>query len=157
MKWISEFVSVLLVASTLSCVSSALQAADNAGSAEAGVKALIERTNALMKRHASSKEFADLFFEDDLMIAGEGDRVFYKSLKAFEKPLARYAADQTRCKLTVIDPVRASGTIAAAFVQMHCDPAKAEEQPVESRILYVFRNGAKGWRATMEMYTAGAL
>jgi ketosteroid isomerase-like protein len=122
-----------------------------------GVKALIEQTNALMKRHGSLKEFTELFFEDDLMIAGEGDKVFYKSLKAFEKPLAGYVADQTRCKLTVVDPVRASGTVAAAFVQMHCDPAKSDEQPVESRILYVFRKGAKGWRAMMEMYTAGVL
>lgn len=152
-----ETVSALVVATALSCTASAVEAADKAGSAAKGVKALVESTNALMKRHGSLQEFEDLFFEDDLMITGEGDKVFYKSRKAFEKPLAGYVTDQTRCKLTVVDPVRASGTIAAAFVQFHCDPAKATDQPVESRSLYVFRNGVRGWRAMMEMYSAGVL
>ena len=140
----------------MAAISSVVAGVPRSG-AEAGVKALIERTNAVMKNHGGLKEFEDTFFEDDVMIAGEGDKTFYRSLKEFEKPLAGYVAGQSRCSLRVLDPVRSSGSIAAAFVQMHCNPAKAGDAPVESRILYVFRNGKKGWRAMMEMYTGGVL
>lgn len=149
--------SALLAFLVVMCVGSRPAAAAHHEAAAVGVKALIGRTNAVMKNHGSLREFEETFFEEDLMLTGEGDKTFYRSLQEFEKPLAGYVADQTRCKLSVIDPVRSSGVIAAAFVQLHCDPAKAGDAPVESRILYVFRNGKKGWRAMMEMYSAGVL
>lgn len=132
-------------------------AAEGGGDAAAGVKLTIDKANALMKRSGSPKEFMELLFEADLMITGEGETVTYKDLKSVEKPLAAYMAHQAQCKMTVVDPVRSSGTIAAAFIQEHCDPAREGEKPDDWRILCVFSNGAKGWRVTMELFTSGVL
>jgi hypothetical protein len=138
-------------------MSSAALAAESAGDAAAGVKLTIDKTNALMKRSGTVKEFMELFFEDDLTITGEGETVTYKGLKSVENPLAAYLARQSQCKMTIIDPVRSSGSLAAAFIQEHCSPAKQGEKPDDWRILCVFRNGPNGWRVTMELFTSGVL
>jgi ketosteroid isomerase-like protein len=94
-------------------------------------------------------------YERDLMIIGEGEKSLYKDLKSFMGPLASYAAEGTRCNLSVVDPIRASGNLAVAFIFEHCAAAKAGDKDEDGRILYVFRKGAKGWRVTMEMFGWG--
>jgi len=138
-------------------IPSTARAAGEHDSAAAGVRAMIAQTNAMMKRNGSLKDFMDLFYDKDLMITGEGETVFYKDLKSFEKPLAGYLANQTHCKLTIKSPIRSSGNIATAFLQEHCDPATPAEKPEDYRILYVFRRNAKGWHVMMEMFTQGIL
>jgi ketosteroid isomerase-like protein len=153
--------TVALVGTLLALVgvtaANAALASTDAPDASAGVRALIERTNEVMRNHGSLEEFQETLFEEDVMLTGEGDKTFYRSRKEFESTLAQYVKGQFRCRLTVVDPVRSSGIMAAAFVQMHCDPEKAGDPPVESRILYVFRHGERGWRVMMEMYSAGRL
>lgn len=131
-----------------------VQAADK-DAARAGVQATVDKANALMKRNGSVKEFADLFYEDDLAIIGEGEKSLYRGLPSFMNRLAFYLQDQVHCSLTIVDPVRHSGDLAVAFIHEHCDPAKVGEPGEDYRILYVFRKGAKGWRVTMELFTPG--
>jgi hypothetical protein len=133
---------------------SAGQGADDVA-ATAGVKLTLDKANALMLRSGSVKALMEALYEDDLVITGEGQTVTYQSLAAAAKPLADYMDLQAHCKMTVIEPVRSSGNLAAAFIQEHCDPAKKGEKPDDWRILGVFRNGAKGWRMTMETFSGG--
>jgi hypothetical protein len=125
------------------------------GDARLGIQATIDRTNALLKRGASAREIADVMYEDDVFITGEGETGAYRDLKSFMGPLAAYVADGSRCTLEVVDPIRHAGNLAVAFVFEHCAAAKPGEKDEDARILYVFRKGAKGWRATMESFTWG--
>jgi ketosteroid isomerase-like protein len=154
-KRVSLIAAVVLVSLGSLGAATATRAADQNGADAACVKATIDKTNALMKRNGSLKEFMDVFYEDDLLITGEGEKVFYRGLKSFEKPLAGYLANQTNVTLTVLDPVRSSGNMAVAFIHEHEEPAKAGESPDDYRILYVFRKGPKGCRVTMELFTSG--
>lgn len=148
---------VLLTAGAVAGFGTVAQAAGktDADDARAGIQTTIDKSNALMKRNGSVKEFADIFYEDDLMIIGEGEKSLYRGLPSFMKRLEFYMQDQTHCSLKIIDPIRHSGKLAVAFIQEHCDPAKPGEAEEDYRILYVFRNGAKGWRVTMELFTPG--
>ena len=130
-------------------------AAAHPGAARLGVQATIDKTNALLKRGATAKEIADAMYEDDLFITGEGEKGSYRDLKSFMGPLAEYVADGSRCTLEIVDPIRHSGNLVVAFVFEHCAAAKPGEKDEDARILYVFRKGVKGWRATMETFTWG--
>jgi hypothetical protein len=154
-----KFIRGLCALLALVCMglSSAAQAATPAapGTARAGIQKTIDETNVLLKRGASAQEIADVMYEPDLMIIGEGEKSLYRDLKSFMGPLATYVADGTRCNLSIVDPIRASGNLAVAFIFEHCAAAKAGDKDEDARILYVFREGAKGWRVTMEMFGWG--
>jgi hypothetical protein len=141
----------------LGTVSPLASAADSPGvaTARAGVQKTIDRVNALLKNNASARVIADAMYEDDLMITGEGEKSLYRDLKSFMGPLAEYVKDGTRCDLKVVDPIRASGDLAVAFIFEHCAAAKAGEEDDDARILYVFCRGPHSYRVTMEMFGWG--
>jgi ketosteroid isomerase-like protein len=149
-----QMLSAVLV---LGMMTPVVHAADAPGiaPARAGVQKTIDRVNALLKKNASAQIIADAMYEDDLMITGEGEKGLYRDLKSFMGPLAEYVKDGNRCDLKVVDPIRASGDLAVAFIFEHCAAAKAGEKDDDARILYVFRQGAHGYRVTMEMFGWG--
>jgi ketosteroid isomerase-like protein len=108
-----------------------------------------------LHRNATAKEIADAMYEDDLMIVGEGEKALYRDLKSFMGPLAEYVASGSRCKLEIIDPIRSSGNLAAAFIFEHCNATSATEKDENARILYVFRKGPNGYRVNMENFGWG--
>ena len=124
-------------------------------SVRAALQAKIDTVNAMLKRKAPGKEIAESLYEDDLMIIGEGEKSLYRDLQSFQKPLADYVAQESTCTISIIDPIRHSGNLAAAFLLEHCPAAKAGEKDDDARMMYVFRKGAKGWRVTMEMFGWG--
>lgn len=123
--------------------------------ARAEVQNTLDRVNALLKKNAPVQAIADAMYEDDLMITGEGEKGLYRDLKSFMGPLAEYVKDGSRCNLKIVDPIRASGDLAVAFVFEHCSAAKAGEKDDDARILYVFRKGTHGYRVTMESFGWG--
>jgi ketosteroid isomerase-like protein len=125
-------------------------------SVRAALQAKIDTVNAMLKRKAPGKEVAEVLYEEDLMIIGEGEKSLYRDLQSFQKPLADYVAQESTCTISIIDPIRHSGNLAAAFLLEHCPAAKAGEKDDDARMMYVFRKGAKGWRVTMEMFGWGA-
>jgi len=127
---------------------------DSTAEARAGIQKTIDQVNSLLKRNASAQEIAAVLYEDDLMITGEGD-VYYSNLASFMGPLAEYVKDGSRCHETIVDPIRASGNLAVAFVLENCAAASAGDKEENYRIMFVFRNGPHGWRATMEHFSAG--
>lgn len=130
------------------------QAADQgAQDALKGINATFDKVHQILARSGSAKEIADVLYEDDLTITGEGEKSLYPDLASFMEPLQAYTRNPT-CRLTVIDKIRHSGNLAVAWVAEHCD-AHEGEAAEDYRIMYVFRNGAKGWRVTMEMFGAG--
>jgi hypothetical protein len=133
------------------------KAAESAASdpARAGIERTLDKVNALLKQKASAQDIADALYEDDLMVTGEGEKSLYRDLKSFMEPLAHYLEGGERCALRLVDPIRHSGSLAVAFVFEHCAPEKAGEAGEDARIMYVFRNGTKGWRATMETWSWG--
>ena len=72
-----------------------------------------------------------------------------------EKEIAEYVASGSRCKLEIIDPIRSSGNLAAAFIFEHCNATSATEKDENARILYVFRKGPNGYRVNMENFGWG--
>jgi ketosteroid isomerase-like protein len=135
-------------------------AAGLAGSADRndvreGIQATIDKTNALQKRNAPGREIAAALFEDDLMITGEGESKGYNGLASFIDTFVRLSAGAANCDLKLIDPIRSSGNLASAFVSQHCTASKAGEKGEDSRVLFVFRKGAKGWRVTMGHWSGG--
>lgn len=119
----------------------------------AGINATLRKTEEILKRGGSAQEIAEVLYEPDLTIIGEGEKSLYPDLASFMEPLAAYVTNPT-CTLTVVDKIRHSGDLAVAWVAEHCDAH--EGNPAEDyRIIYVFRNGEKGWRSTMEMFGVG--
>ena len=107
---------VILAAAAFVGTPATAMAADKAAAsdeASAGVHSTIDKSNALMKRNGPLNEFIELFYEDDLMIIGEGEKALYRGMPSFAKRLAYYMEDQTHCSLKIIDPVRSSGNLAA--------------------------------------------
>ena len=150
-----QMLFALLVLGTTSPLGYAADA-PGVAAARAGVQKTIDRVNALLRKNSSAQVIADAMYEDDLMITGEGEKSLYRDLKSFMGPLAEYVMDGARCDLKVVDPIRASGDLALAFIFEHCAAAKAGEKDDDARILYVFRHGAHGYRVTMEMFGWGA-
>jgi hypothetical protein len=122
---------------------------------KAGVEATVAKVNELVARSASAKEIADVFYEDDLTITGDGEKGLYPNLKSFMKRLEVYSTNPT-CRLNVANKIRTSNTLAVAWIQEHCD-AHGTESAEDYRILYVFRKSPKGWRTTMELFQKGTL
>ena len=149
-----QILCAVLVLGTMSPLASAADAPGLAA-ARAGVQKTIDRVNALLKKNASAQVIADTMYEEDLMITGEGEKGLYRNLKSFMGPLAEYVKDGARCNLRVVDPIRASGDIAVAFIFEHCAAATTGEKDDDARILYVFRKGTHGYRVTMEMFGWG--
>jgi ketosteroid isomerase-like protein len=121
--------------------------------ARAGVQATLTRVNELFAKGGSAQEVADVLYEDDLTVTGEGEKSLYPNLKSFMQPLAGYLTNPT-CKLSLVDKIRHSGNLAVAWVHEHCD-AHGAEKAEDYRIMYVFRKSSKGWRATMELFVSG--
>ncbi len=111
--------------------------------------------NALLKKYAPVQAIADAMYENDLMITDEGEKGLYCDMKSFTGPLAEYVKDGSCCNLKMVDPIRASGDLAATFIFEHCAAAEAGEKDDDARILYVIRNGANGYRVTMESLGCG--
>ncbi|MGE3599233.1 MAG: hypothetical protein AB7N70_27175 [Dehalococcoidia bacterium] len=128
-------------------------AAVSAADVEAGINATFAKVHELLARGASGAEVAEVLYEDDLTITGEGEKGLYPDLKSFIEPLHAYTRNPT-CRLKVVDKVRHSGDLAAAWVAEHCD-AHEKDAAEDYRMIYVFRNGPKGWRVTMEMFAVG--
>lgn len=149
-KWLRAVMVTMVTAGVVPLASAA-----NAVPADAksGIEATLDKTNELLAKGASAKEVADVMYEDDLTIIGEGEKALYPNLKSFMKPLEGYLTNPT-CRLKVVDTIRHSGSLAVAWVQEHCD-AHGSEAAEDYRIMYVFRKSAKGWRVTMEMFGAG--
>jgi ketosteroid isomerase-like protein len=120
-----------------------------------GIQATIDKTNALQKRNAPGREIAAALFEDDLMITGEGESRGYVGLASFIDTFIRLSASAVNCDLKLVDPVRSSGNLAVAFVTQHCTASKAGEKDEDSRVLFVFHKGVKGWRVTMGHWSGG--
>jgi len=150
-------IHVLCAVLVLGAISPLASAAEAPGLAAArvGVQKTLDRVNALLKKNAPVQVIADAMYEDDLMITGEGEKGLYRDLKSFMGPLTEYVKDGSRCNLKIVDPIRASGDLAVAFIFEHCAAANAGEKDDDARILYVFRNGAHGYRVTMELFGWG--
>jgi hypothetical protein len=126
---------------------------------EAGVEQTISTLNALFARGASVAEIADAMYDgDDVVITGEGEPVAYRSLKSFMPRLEVYLANIRQCRLSVVQPIRHSGTLAAAFIAEHCAAGALNAgatADADARLLWVFRKSAKGWRVSLEMFSFG--
>jgi ketosteroid isomerase-like protein len=121
------------------------------------IEAMLQSVDKLVKAHAPINEIAEAFYERDLLITGEGEKGLYRSRDAFMKPLQAFVEGGSGCTLKIVDPLRHSGSLAAAFVSEHCKAQDSKSADSDSRVLYVFRKGVKGWRVTMEMYGDGAI
>ena len=121
------------------------------------IQAMLTSVDRLVKSRAPVEEIAEAFYAPDLLITGEGEKGLYRSRTEFMKPLESFVANGGNCKLEIVDPVRHSGNLAAAFVSEHCKGADANSPNSDARILYVFLKGVHGWRVTMEMYGGGGL
>lgn len=148
-------VRLTAIGAALTLMAGSAAAADHADAAT-GIRATLARTNALQHRNAPAREIADALFEDDLMITGEGESRSYRDLASFMDTFAEHSAAAVQCDLALIEPIRSSGDLAAAFVSQHCPAAKAGDKDEDSRVLFVFRAGPKGWRVTMGNWSRGA-
>jgi ketosteroid isomerase-like protein len=123
----------------------------------AEIEAMLQSVDRLVKAHAPVKDIAEAFYEPDLLITGEGEKGLYRSREAFMKPLQAFVENGSGCTLKIVDPLRHSGSFAAAFVSEHCKAPDSKDADSDARVLYVFRKGANGWRVTMEMYDNGTI
>jgi len=150
----TRLLSALAMLAFSMTVLSGAQAADQAAhDALKGINATLDKVHQVLARSGSAQEVADVLYEDDLTIIGEGETSLYPELASFMEPLQAFTRNPT-CRLEVVDEIRHSGNLAVAWVAEHCD-AHEGEAAEDYRIMFVFRNGAKGWRATMEMFGAG--
>jgi ketosteroid isomerase-like protein len=121
------------------------------------IEAMLTSVDRLVKSRAPVEEIAEAFYDPELLITGEGEKGLYRSRAEFMKPLESFVANGGSCVLKIVDPVRHSGNLAAAFVSEHCKGTDSKNPDSDARILYVFKKGANGWRVTMEMYGGGGV
>jgi ketosteroid isomerase-like protein len=153
MKQKMALLATLMVVGTLHAPSALSAPESGHDDAQTGIETVIKKYNALVARGASAKEVAELLYEDDLTIIGEGEKSLYPNLASFMKPLEGYLGNPT-CRLALVDKIRHSGDVAAAWMLEHCE-VHGNSPKEDYRVLYVFRKGTKGWRVTMEMFGAG--
>lgn len=128
----------------------------SADSARAGIEHTLHKVDALVKSGAHVEQISDALYEDDLMIIGEGEEHLFRGSASFQTRLAYFLKNAPACSLSIVDPIRHSGNLAVAFVHERCKAPDAGSAGTDARVLYVFRNGVKGWRVTMEMFGSGA-
>src|SRR5262249_46208194 len=155
MRFTSSGMIVFIVVTSLTASLSILTAVNAAEQdrVTAEIEAVIRKGEAIGARGGSAQEIAEAFYEDDLTFVDEGEKALYPDLKSFMQPLQDYTRNPT-CRMKVVDHVRHSGALAVAWVAEHCD-ASGKAPAADYRVIYVFRNGKKGWRVTMEMFTTG--
>lgn len=124
----------------------------NTAAARAGIDKTLAEVNRLLARGTDASEIADVLYDADLQIAIEGEEPFWSNLASFLPKLEEYV--QAPCVLHAIDPIRATDTLAVAFIAETC-PAAGDAPAENYRMLYVFRKTSRGWRVTMESATAG--
>lgn len=144
---------LLLTATCATAPVTARPSRTSIATAKAGIDKTLANVNRLLARGTNAREVADMLYADDLQIAIEGERPFWRNLPSFLPKLEEYVTQP--CTLAAIDPIRASGDLAVAFVSEHCPATKAGAEDENYRMLYVFRSTPRGWRVTMEMAIAG--
>jgi hypothetical protein len=151
----SRWLNVIAFAASLALISAA--SAEQAAKPDIAqqLQAVADKAIALTRQPGQTKALADLFYEDDLTITGEGFGKYYPNLASFTEPLAE-ATKNPSCNLHLLGKPQSSGRLATAWFTEHCDAYK--DMPAEDYVtLYVWRKGPKGWRVTMESVTAGKL
>lgn len=154
----NAFSSGVLPIALSACLAGSLCAADvPKGDVRSEIEAMMTSVDRLVKSRAPVHEIAEAFYDPELLITGEGEKGLYRSRTEFMKPLESFVANGGNCTLKIVDPVRHSGNLAAAFVSEHCKGTDAKSPDSDARILYVFKKGTSGWRVTMEMYGGGVI
>jgi SnoaL-like domain len=125
--------------------------------ARAGIQLTMDTVDAMVTKGAPVKDIAAAFYDNDLMVVGEGEEHLYINLASFISRLEFFLKNGGKCSIKLVDPIRHSGNLAVAFAAEHCVAADAAATASDARVLYVFRKGSKGWRVTMEMFGSGAV
>ena len=121
---------------------------------KAGIDRTLNKVDSLRAKGATARQIANVLYEDDLMVIVEGEKAMYSGIRTVMPLLAEHLKHTMDCRLKALEPIRHSGKLAVAFVSESC-PASADADAGPLRMVYVFRNGAKGWRVTMESAAVG--
>ncbi len=105
-------------------------------------------------------EILSRFYDDDVLIVGEGSPGALRGAEAFRSVLSGYLAEWGAGVSMVFrldKHVVASETVASAYVDATCQPARPDAETGRYRVHMVWQRGPKGWRIVQEMFAVGSL
>lgn len=101
-----------------------------------------------------------MWYGDEVIVAGEGDACAARGMtaqiaKAHEmlptmgaRPIVRFTID---------DSLIALETLAVALIEARIEPDIGGSEPIDYRMMTVWRLGPRGWRIVRAMYGSGSL
>ena len=99
----------------------------------------------------------EALYDDSIVLAGEGSPATVRGRQAL-LPVIDEIVRTTRSCTLVPDAARdRSEGLAYSFVTYRCSPADASASDYQVRALFVWKEGAKGWRVVAETYVMGAM
>lgn len=106
------------------------------------------------------RAFAELMYEDDVLLIGEGDAAVTRGVDQLIPKIVSAVGEwgeRARLKFRMAEPVVATESIFSTMLDAECHPEKPEAEIIRYRLLAVWRRGPRGWRIAQEMFTSGSL
>jgi len=123
------------------------------------LESVMRVAEAALSRGADAAGFAELLYDEDVVVVGEGwpaaTRGLLAAIPKVDETL-KYWGDRPRLRLTIVDPIVTEGSVATTFVDVKVAPSKPGGAQHQYRALYGWKRGARGWRVVLEMYDEGA-
>lgn len=125
------------------------------------ILAALDTLNAAYSRGASTAELTELLYVPEVVIVGEGEKTPKQGLQggaaevdAFVRSLGHEGIKS--CKAKLVGPEVSSAETFASFVSFHCDAQPpGQPQPIEARLLWVWKKAPHGWRIALEQWGMG--
>ncbi len=127
---------------------------------EAELHAVLAAVSAAFARGTTPAELMPMWYDDDIIVAGEGDaratRGFAALLQKADAMLAEMGP-RPRVTFRVDSPVLVSGQLAVAMVGANIQPDFPGAEAARYRMMTTWRPGKRGWRIVRELFAAGEL
>lgn len=140
-----------LSAGALVATGAPASAADNSVTeARAGIQKAMDNLLAAWRSGVPVEEQVKLWYTRDIILSMDG-----KTFKGVDSliPQLKEWVKTPPCEWKIEDPVKASATLASAYIVETCSAKTADEKDLVVRFLYVFEKHPQGWRASRQSLT----
>ena len=127
---------------------------------KAELHAVLKRVEEGFARGIPPADLMTMWYDDDIIVAGEGDPKATRGFPALLEKAATMLAEmgpRPRVTFRVDDSVLISGQLAVAMVDANIQPDFPDAVPANYRMMTTWRPGKRGWRIVRELFAVGAL
>jgi ketosteroid isomerase-like protein len=118
--------------------------------ARAGIQKAMDNLLAAWRGGVPVEQQVALWYTNDIILSMDGKT--FRGLDSLIPQLKEWVKTPP-CDWKIEDPVKASATLASAYIVETCAAKKADEKDLVVRFLYVFEKHPQGWRASRQSLT----